>query len=282
MNKKVCLITGGNAGIGRETALGIAKKGVTVVIVSRDYLKGKEAAEYIRRESNNKRVGIIVADLSSQKQIHNVSEEFRKKYNRLDILINNAGAVMRNRILTEDGLEYQFAVNHLAPFLLTSLMMDLLIDSAPSRIINVASQTHKGAEINFNDLNSKSNYDPTAVYSKTKLMNILFTYKLSRMLKGTGVTANCLHPGVVTTRLLLDYHGGSALRQFFSRLRNDSAAKAAQTSIYLAVSDEVEGQTGKYFTDMQSRESSPATYDKKLADRLWEVSSELTGIIKHA
>jgi NAD(P)-dependent dehydrogenase (short-subunit alcohol dehydrogenase family) len=279
MNKKICLITGGNSGIGRETAVGLAKLGITVVIVSRDYLKGKEALEYIRRESG-KKAGLIVADLSSQKQIYNLSDEFRKRYNRLDILINNAAAVMQRRTLTEDGIEYQLAVNHLAPFLLTNIMMDLLIDSAPSRIINVSSQTHRNGEIDFNDFNSLLNYNPAKVYSSTKLMNILFTYKLSRMLKGTGVTVNCLHPGVVSTKLLFDYQGGSTIRNFISRIRNDSAAEAARTSIYLASSYEPAGVSGRYFVDCQEKETSLLSYDQKLADRLWEVSSQLTGILK--
>jgi NAD(P)-dependent dehydrogenase (short-subunit alcohol dehydrogenase family) len=282
MKNKVCLITGGNSGIGRETALGIAKKGLTVVIVSRDYLKGKEAIEFIKRESGNKKVGLIAADLSSRKQIYKISEEFRKKYKRLDILINNAAAVMQNRVLTEDGIEYQLAVNHLAPFLLTSIMADLLIDSAPSRIINVSSQTHVSASIDFNDLNSSVNYHPAAVYSMTKLMNILFTYKLASKLQGTGVTANCLHPGVVSTKLLLDYQGNSGLKSFFSKLRNDSAERGARTSIYLALSSDADGVTGKYFTDMKQKESSPMSYDKKLADKLWEVSSRLTGILSQS
>jgi NAD(P)-dependent dehydrogenase (short-subunit alcohol dehydrogenase family) len=282
MKNKVCLITGGNSGIGRETALGIAKKGLTVVIVSRDYLKGKEAIEFIKRESGNKKVGLIAADLSSRKQIYKISEEFRKKYKRLDILINNAAAVMQNRVLTEDGIEYQLAVNHLAPFLLTSIMADLLIDSAPSRIINVSSQTHVSASIDFNDLNSSVNYHPAAVYSMTKLMNILFTYKLASKLQGTGVTANCLHPGVVSTKLLLDYQGNSGLKSFFSKLRNDSAERGARTSIYLALSSDADGFTGKYFTDMKQKESSPMSYDKKLADKLWEVSSRLTGILSQS
>jgi NAD(P)-dependent dehydrogenase (short-subunit alcohol dehydrogenase family) len=280
MNKKVCLITGGNAGIGRETAVGIAAQGVTVIIISRDYLKGKEAVEYIKRQSGSKRVGFIVGDLSSRRQIYNISEEFRKRYSRLDIIINNAASVMQKRVLTEDGIEYQFAVNHLAPYLLTNIMMDLLIDSAPSRIINVASQTHKSGSINFRDLNSSVSYDPQGVYATTKLMNILFTYKLARMLKGTGVTVNCLHPGVVSTKLLYDYQGGSGIKFFLSKLANDSAVKAAATSVYLAVSEEVSGISGKYFVNMQQKESSLQSYDKKLADKLWEVSSELTGVIK--
>jgi NAD(P)-dependent dehydrogenase (short-subunit alcohol dehydrogenase family) len=280
MNKRVCLITGGNAGIGRETAVGIAAQGVTVIIISRDYLKGKEAVEYIKRQSGSKRVGFIVGDLSSRRQIYNISEEFRKRYSRLDIIINNAASVMQKRVLTEDGIEYQFAVNHLAPYLLTNIMMDLLIDSAPSRIINVASQTHKSGSINFRDLNSSVSYDPQGVYATTKLMNILFTYKLARMLKGTGVTVNCLHPGVVSTKLLYDYQGGSGIKFFLSKLANDSAVKAAATSVYLAVSEEVSGISGKYFVNMQQKESSLQSYDKKLADKLWEVSSELTGVIK--
>jgi NAD(P)-dependent dehydrogenase (short-subunit alcohol dehydrogenase family) len=280
MNRKVCLITGGNSGIGRETALGLARQGITVVIVSRDYLKGKEAVDYIKRSSGNKRVALIAADLSSLNQIHNISEEFRKRFIRLDILINNAAAIKQERVLTEDGFEYQFAVNHLAPFLLTNLMIDLLIDSAPSRIINVSSQTHSGAEIKLNDLNSTAGYDPPAVYSRTKLMNILFTYKLARMLKGTGVTVNCLHPGVVSTKLLMDYQGDSGVKHFLSRLMNDSAEKGARTSVYLATSEEVQGVSGKYFIGMKERESSLLSYDQKLADRLWKLSSELTGVIK--
>jgi NAD(P)-dependent dehydrogenase (short-subunit alcohol dehydrogenase family) len=282
MNRKVCLITGGNAGIGRETAFSLAKMGMSVVIVCRDYLKGKEATEYLRRAANNKRVSFIVADLSSQAQIHSLSEEFRKRYNRLDILINNAGVVMQKRMLTEDGYEYQLAVNHLAPFLITNLLIDLLIDSAPSRIINVASQTHWNARINLKDLNSSGHYDPHEVYAVTKLMNILFTFKLAGMLRGTGVTANCLHPGAVNTNLLFEYHGKSPWKHFFSLLINSSPAKGARTPVFLAASPDVEGVSGKYFANMREKETAPAALDTRLADKLWEISSRLCGVHKTA
>jgi retinol dehydrogenase 12 len=282
MNRKIALITGGNTGIGKETAIGIAKQGVSVVIVSRDFLKGKEAVEHIRRASGNKRVGFIAADLSSQKQIHTLAEEFRKRYSRLDILINNAGVIMRNRVVTEDGLEYQLAVNHLAPFLITNLLIDLLIDNAPSRIINVSSQTHFNASLNLNDINFSGEYNPNAVYTSTKLMNVLFTIKLAQKLKGTGVTVNCLHPGAVKTKLLSEYYGKFGLKHIVSKLIHDSPQKGARTSIYLALSPEVENVTGKYFSDLQVREPSPLAMDIKLAGRLWDLSSDLCGVHKPA
>jgi retinol dehydrogenase 14 len=275
MKNKICLITGGKA-----TALELAKKGMTTVIVSRDYLRGREALEQIKRASGNENVYLLIADLSSQKQIHELAAEFRQKFSRLDILINNAAVVMQEQVLTEDGLEYQFAVNHIAPFLLTNLLIELLIDSAPSRIINVSSQTHWKVEIDFNNLNSDGKYNPTSVYAITKLMNILFTYKMADLLKGTGVTVNCLHPGVAGTKLYENYHGRFGIKKFLSKLIGDSPGNAAKTSVFLAVSEKVNNISGKYFVDCQEKKSSPESYNKAVSDQLWEMSSELSGIHK--
>ncbi|MEJ2746298.1 MAG: SDR family oxidoreductase [Anaerolineae bacterium] len=273
MPGQVCLITGGNAGIGLATAIGLARLGAQVVIVSRDRGRGETAVTQIKQAANSQTVNLLVADLSSQAQIRHLAAEFRQQHTRLDVLVNNAGLIPRSRQVTEDGYEMQLAVNHLAYFLLTNLLLDLLQASAPARIVNVSSQVHAWAEIDFTDLQNERSYNPTGVYGQTKLMNVLFTHELARRLAGSGVTVNCLHPGVIPTKLNANYAGraqGSASL--------DQLMRGAQTSIYLASSPEVAGASGQYFVNQRAQRSSSANYDEAAARRLWQISAAWTGL----
>jgi NAD(P)-dependent dehydrogenase (short-subunit alcohol dehydrogenase family) len=287
---KVCLITGASSGIGKETALGIAQLGATTILVCRDERRGRAAQREIVRGSGNGAVHLLIADLSAQEEVRRVAREFSERYERLDILINNAGVVTRERTLTADGLEHQFAVNHLAPFLLTNLLLERLRESAPARIVNVASRVERDGEIDFDDLQGERRYDPRGAYRQSKLANVLFTYELARRLEGTGVTANCLHPGAIATRLLNDLMGRPRILSFLTRRSAPGPAAGARTSIYLASSPECEGVTGRYYSPestvgsgpylVEPREirSSPQSYDEKLAGRLWQVSARLAGL----
>ena len=277
MTGKVCLVTGGTSGIGKATALELAKLKASVIIVGRNRKRGESAQEEIRSKSGNQNVELMLADLSSQQSIRQMAQEFKSKRERLDVLINNAGVFMLRRSLTVDGIEKTFAVNHLAPFLLTDLLLDLLKKSAPSRIVNVASATHYGKRVRFDDLQGKRRYSGFWAYGQSKLANILVTYSLARKLEGTGVTVNCLHPGFVRTNLGRD--NGPLF--FFFKLATIFAVspeKGAETVIHLASSPEVSGVTGKYFEDRKEVRSSDESYDVETARRLWQVSEELTGL----
>jgi retinol dehydrogenase-14 len=277
MAGRVCVVTGATRGIGRATAEGLARLNATVVLIARRGEDGLRVSSEIS-EKVGTTPDVISSDLSSQASIQHAAAELAQRYPQLHVLINNAGIITRRRELTVDGLEMQFAVNHLAYFLLTNLLLDRLRAGAPSRIINVSSGAHAGASIDFDDLQGERGYSANRAYSQSKLANILFTYELARRLAGTGVTANCLHPGVIATKLLADYMGvpvaGGALARTFGAKPEDGAA----TSIYLATSAEIEGVTGKYFERKQPRRSSRESYDEAAARRLWEVSERLTGL----
>jgi NAD(P)-dependent dehydrogenase (short-subunit alcohol dehydrogenase family) len=281
MNNKICIVTGANTGIGKETAAGLASLGAEVIMVCRNQAKGEIAKKQIIRKSNNHDVHLLVADLSSMKEIRSLSKEIHSRFKNIDVLINNAGLILLYRQTTVDGLEYQFAVNYLSNFLLVHLLMNLLLKSGHSRIINVSSGYHRGVEINPEDLNSGNYYNPHQVYGMTKLAQILFTYKLSGILEAKNITVNSLSPGVVATNLLSDFNDQPRMLSFLDRLKNDSPEKGAETSIYLASSDEVKNTTGKYFVDKKIVESSPVSYDEKNADRLWDESLGLCGISEY-
>ena len=275
MGGKVVLITGGTSGIGRAAAAALAAMGAEVVVTGRDRERGEAAVEEIRRDSGNERVSLVLADLSVQAEVRGLAEEFRERHDRLDVLVNNAGLVQSRRVETPDGLELTLAVNHLAPFLLTDLLLDLLKKSAPSRVITVSSEARRGASIDFDDLQSERRYRGFPVYGMTKMANILFTYELAERLEGTGVVANCLHPGAVSTNFAQNNHGPIALlfRLFKPFMR--SPEQGADTLVYLASSPEAGELNGKYLTDR--KEVSPAEpRDETSQKRLWEVSEELT------
>ncbi|MFT6054914.1 MAG: NAD(P)-dependent dehydrogenase (short-subunit alcohol dehydrogenase family) [Roseivirga sp.] len=276
MTGKICLITGANAGIGYAISLGLAKMGANVVMVCRDKSRGKIALAELKEKSNNSSISLYIADLSSQSSIRQLVTDFKKDFGQLDILINNAGVITPIRTLTTDGLETQFALNHLAPFLLTELLLDSLKSSDSARIINISSNAHQIANINFDDLQSEQEYKPKEVYQRTKLCNILFTYELARQLEGTHITANCVHPGVITTKLLQAYNGGNGGFGFISKLLYGTPQKGAETPLYLASSSEVEGISGKYFANKKIAQSSNYANDLSVAKRLWQISKSLT------
>lgn len=278
LSGKNCLITGATSGIGRETALALARMGAGLVLVCRDRRRGEQVRDEIRSQGANVAVDVILADLASQQEIRRLAGDFLATGRPLHLLINNAGVVNTSRSVTADGIETVFAVNHLAYFLLTHLLLDRLKQSAPARIVNVASDAHKLGDMNFDDLQAERRYRTMRIYGQSKLANILFTYELARRLQGTGVTANCLHPGAVATGLGANNGAWAkaiiALLGLFFR----SPRQGAATSIYLASSPEVEGVSGKYFVDCRPRRSSPASYDEASAKRLWEISERMTGI----
>jgi NAD(P)-dependent dehydrogenase (short-subunit alcohol dehydrogenase family) len=278
MRGKVCLITGANSGIGKGTAFGLAKMGATVVMVARNLEKGQAALEEIKEASGNDSVDLMMADLSSQAAVRELAASFEEQYENLDVLINNAAIIPPKRTITVDGIEIQFAVNHLAPFLLTNLLIDTLKASAPSRIITVSSTAHRDGKIDFDDLQSAKKYIRLGweQYSNTKLANILFTTVLSQKLEGTGVTANSLHPGVIWTNL---WRGFPSFLYPLAKLIFKPVAEGTQTPLYLATSPEVEGVTGKYFKDRKPIEAAPQAYDQSTAQRLWQVSAELTSLL---
>jgi len=276
MAEKVCLVTGGNSGIGKSVALGLAKMGATVVVVSRNKEKGETAVTDTVEKSGNKNLELIQADMSSQNSIRQLVNEFRARHEKLHLLINNAGVYLTKRSETEDGLESTFAVNHLGPFLLTSLLVDILKASAPSRIVNVTSDAHKGARVNFDDLQGERKFSGWQAYGQSKLAMILYTRGLAKKLEGTGVTVNSAHPGVVRTNFAKN-NGGLVMLGFrFLGMFFISPESAAKRILYVATSPDLEGVTGKYFTKMHEVKSSQESYDDDSARRLWQISEQLT------
>jgi NAD(P)-dependent dehydrogenase (short-subunit alcohol dehydrogenase family) len=275
MTGKVCVVTGANAGIGMETARGLALMGAIVVMVCRDRERGEAAQSEIKQSTGNDAVELMVCDLASQASIRQFAADFKQRHDRLDVLVNNAGVLLRERSLNEDGIESTFAVNHLGYFLVTNLLLDVLKKSAPSRIENVSSTAHKYGKIDIGGWVAGRDYSTFGSYSNSKLANVLFTYELARSLQGTGVTANCLHPGGVGTNL---FRGLPGILQSVIKLVTIGPERGARTSIYLASSPEVEGVTGKYFARRRQQKSSEASHNEDAARQLWEVSEELTGL----
>ncbi|MFZ4816813.1 MAG: SDR family oxidoreductase [Phototrophicaceae bacterium] len=277
MQGKTCLITGANSGIGYETALALAKMGAQIVMVCRNRTKAEAAQSKIKNQSGNPLVDVLIADLSVQQSIRDMAATFKSKYDRLDVLVNNAGVAVGKRELSADGYEMTFAVNHLAYFLLTNLLLDMLKASAPSRIVNVASEYQRFGTLDFDDLMLEKKFGVTQAYAQSKRANIIFTYELSKRLTGTGVTVNCLHPGVVRTNF--GSQTGGLFGMVWSKLARPfemSPEQGAQTIIYLASSPEVDGITGRYYAKKKPLKSSPQTYDSTVQVRLWQVSEQLT------
>ncbi len=264
MSSKIILISGSTDGIGKQTALMIAGEGHRVIIHGRNRQRCRETVREIRSLTANEAVEMICGDLSSLADIHRMSEELHQKYERLDVLINNAGVFEKKRRLTADGLEMTFAVNHLAVFLLTGLTLDLLKHSVPSRIVVVSSMAH-AASIDFNNLQGEQGYSGYAAYSLSKLANILFTFELARRLNKNEITVNCLHPGVIRTKLLQAGWGNGGA----------STAEGAKTSVYLALSPQVEGVSGKYFSGLSESRPAGIAYNEEVGKKLWRISEEL-------
>jgi retinol dehydrogenase 14 len=287
MSEKHCVVTGANSGIGKEIALGLAQRGASVIMVCRDADRGREALEEIRQKSGNGSLELFLADLSSQHQIRRVAAAVKLKYEELHVLVNNAGVVMDKRVLTEDGIEMTFAVNYLAYFMLTNLLVNLLRAGIPSRVVNISSMAHRSAKIDFANLQGEKRYNRDTAYAQSKLADILFTYELGHRLEGTGVTVNTVCPGGVASRL---WENSNPVINYFFKTFMKGPEQGARLPLYLASSAEVEGLSGKYF---QTREhlkfqhvktqgaickTSPLSYDPRVAWGLWEVSEKLTGV----
>ena len=278
MTGKTCLVTGATSGIGRVTALELAHMGANVVLAGRDQARCAAAAIDIREESNNPFVEYLVADLSSQVQVRRLAEQFKERHQRLDVLVNNAGAIFLRRRYNTDGIEMTFALNHLSYFLLTNLLLDVLTASAPARVVNVASVAHRNAGLNLADVHDPGRYFGFPAYSRSKLCNLLFTYELARRLDGTGVSANTLHPGLVATRFLAGNGPLGRFLNFLLSIKGISVEDGAKTTVYAASSPLMEGVSGRYLIKKQPVRSSERSYDESLAAGLWELSAKLTGV----
>jgi NAD(P)-dependent dehydrogenase (short-subunit alcohol dehydrogenase family) len=278
MKNKVCLITGATSGIGQATAMALAQKGARVIVAGRDEERCQNTVAHIQQETQNFHVDYLVGDLSVQAQIHQMAAEFKSRYERLDVLVNNAAAIFFFRRVSADGVEMNFAVNHLAYFLLTNLLLDTIKASAPARIVNVASNSHYGKHLDFDNLQLKRGYNPMRAYGRSKLCNLYFTYELARRLEGTGVTVNAMHPGFVRTNMAAN--NGWLVKLFLPLVHRNSLSpeQGASTAVYLASSPDVEGVTGKFFVREKEKKSDPVSYDESAARRLWEVSEEITGL----
>ncbi len=278
MAGKTCLVTGATSGIGEVAALELARKGAKVVLVGRSREKAEATADRIRRESGNPEVEYLLADLSSRADVRRLADEVKARYPRLDVLINNAGAMIAPRRESVDGIEMTWALNHLGYFLLTDLLLDTLKASAPSRIVNVASDAHRMVSgINFDDVEGKKDYKPFRNYGQSKLANILFTRELARRLEGTGVTANCLHPGFVATNFTTGKGFTFRVFQAMAKLFAITPEEGAKTTVYLASSPEVEGVSGGYFAKSRKAKPRPTALDDGAARRLWELSERMVG-----
>jgi retinol dehydrogenase 14 len=282
MAGRAVLVTGGTGGIGRATALGLAAMGAQVTIVGRDRERTDDAAREIR-EAGDGHVDALVADMSSQAEVRRLADEALQRLPRIDVLVNNVGGYWDSRHVTADGRERTFALNHLAPFLLTHLLLGRLRESVPARVVTVSSGAHTMGRIDFDDLEGERSYSGMRAYSQSKLANILFTYELARRLGSGGVTANALHPGMVRTGFGAEDAG--TLQRLFTPLMRPfmkSPADGAVTSIHLASSPELEGVTGCYFAGSTRKPSSRRSYDEATAGRLWQESAELVGIAPNA
>lgn len=275
MHGKVCVVTGATTGIGKEIALGLAQRGATVAIVGRDPHKCEAAVNELRTRTGNTSIEALIADLSSQAEVRRLATDVTRAYPRVHVLVNNAGAIFTSRHETVDGLEMTFALNHLAPFLLTNLLLDTLKASGHARIVTTSSAAHFGARINFDDLQSKRRYTTFGAYGQSKLANILFTRELARRLTGTDMTANCFHPGVVASNFGRS-NGGIAGGVFaLGRPFFISPEKGAETGIYLASSPNVAHLTGQYFARKNVARTSAAANNDEAAHHLWDVSAAL-------
>jgi retinol dehydrogenase 14 len=278
MAGKTVLITGATSGIGRATALGLARMGAHLAITGRDRGRTEDAAREIRA-AGGEQVDVLVADLSSQSEVRRLAEEVLHSLSRIDVLINNVGGYWDTRHVTVDGLERTFALNHLAPFLLTNLLLDKLKQSAPARVVTVSSNAHAAGRIDFGDLQGERSYSGARAYSQSKLANILFSYELARRLPAASVTANVLHPGLVNTSFGAEDPAGvqkllvPLLRPFMK-----TPARGAATSIHLASAPDLERVTGRHFVNSQPTRSSKPSFDEAVAARLWQVSSDLVDL----
>jgi len=267
---KTCLVTGANSGIGFETAKGLAALGADLILVCRDAQRGEDARKDIIAATGNDRVDLLIADMSLMASVRELADQVNQNYPQLHVLINNAGVMLSKRQLTSEGYEMQYALHHLGPFLFTHLLLDKLKASSPARIININSKMHTMNKIDFDNLQAEKKFGPFKTYAASKLANMMFTYSLAERLEGTGVTANCLHPGVIGSNI------GST--PGFIKMFMKSPQKGAETPLYLACEPELEVMNGKYFMDKKPLASSKDSYDKVVAKKLWALSLEQAGL----
>ena len=275
---KTCLVTGANSGIGKEIARGLAAEGARVLMVARNPERGEAARAEVAESTDNDSVELLLCDLSSQRQVRRLADEVLDRCGELHVLVNNAGLTLGERTLTEDGIEATFAINHLAPFLLTEFLRERLVASAPARVVTVASDAHRGSKIDFEDPSGERKFSSWGAYGQSKLANILFTCELARRLDGTDVTATCLHPGVVRTGF---GRQGPAFIRVFLKVAGVfllTPERGADTAIWLAASTEVDGASGGYYEKRRLAEPSRAARDPESARRLWRLSERLTGL----
>ena len=277
MQGKSCLVTGATAGIGLRTAAGLAAMGAHVILVGRNEQKVARVAADLKTRGAD-RIDSHVADLSRHADVRRLAQEVEERYERLDVLVNNVGALYRRRQESVDGIELTFALNHLAPYLLTNLLLDCLRANGPARIVTVSSAAHKGQTLEFDDLECKKKYNWRQAYGRSKLANVMFTYELARRIEGTGVTANALHPGFVASKF--GHNNGLFIKSLirFSQLFAISEEKGARTSLYLAGSPDVEGESGKYYAECAAAHSSSVSRDEQAQRRLWDISAEMVGL----
>lgn len=279
MKGKVCIVTGSNSGIGRETALSLAKTGATVIMAVRNWERGEKALTEIVDKTGNHETALMICDLSSMESIRHFAKEFKNKYGRLDVLINNTGAFVYKSQTTVDGFERTIAVNYLGPFFLTHELLPLLRSSSPSRVINTSSGIYRTGKINFENLQSENKYRSMRAYANAKLMLLMYTYELARRLEGTGVTVNAVLPGFVRTNL--GKNSGSrlySLAYMIMRPFQISARKSAETPVYLATSDDVKSVTGKCFSKLREITTSRISLDREKQKQLWDATVKLLGL----
>jgi len=272
LQDKTVVITGATSGIGKVTAIELAKMGAGVIFNTRDTQRGKATKKEIQQKSGNDQIYVLPCDLGSLKQVESFAYQVLNQFDQVDILINNAGVLMPSFTTTQDGYEASFAVNHLAHFLLTRLLLHKLVSRPDARIINVSSNVHKGSQIDFDDVESRNSYSMMGAYGKSKLANVLFTRSLAEKLRNTAVTVNALHPGVINTRIT---RNANFLLKFFFWTITRSAKKGAKTSIYLATSPEVKSVSGQYFVNKRIQKPGKSAYDTTAAKNLWEVSEQM-------
>jgi retinol dehydrogenase 12 len=278
MAGRVCLVTGASSGIGTEIARGLARRGAAVVMVARDRERGEAARDDVARTTGGDALELALCDLASQRQVRRLAAEIAERYPSLHVLVHNAGLILGSRVLTEDGLETTFAVNHVAPFLLTRLLHGQLAAAGAARVVTVASEAHRGAAIDFDDPSAERGYSSWRAYAQSKLANILFTRELARRTEGSGIVASCLHPGVV--RSGFGRQGSLLIRAWFKIVGPLllSAEKGADTAVWLASAPEAEAAGGGYYIRRRPARPSRAARDEESARRLWRLSERLTGL----
>jgi len=269
------IVTGANTGIGKAAAVALAREGIEVIMACRNRERGESARAEIVEATGNSTVQLMTVDLASLESIADFAGEFTRRFDRLDILFNNAGITLTSRQTSVDGNEMVFAVNHLGPFLLTNLLLETLKSTPAARIVNVASSVHKNARLNSDDLQMEEGWDGRNAYACSKYLNILFTYELSRRNHRSGITANCFNPGLVRSQFFRDYHPVPFMLRVVLKLIGRSPERGAQTGVCLATSPELEGKSGKYYEDGKEIESAPGTYDPDLAAKIWAYSESL-------